>query len=203
MTGNLTVKKDTWPIIYIKNSGQDRSVAASTNAGTQYLSFTDKNDATLGSVGIERYTNGRNTIKLQAFSADGTSAPAVRVNAYADNTIGCEFPRCTTKATTKSSARSDLVAVVVQNYVSGTSWYRVWSDGWIEQGGDARIGTGDTTITFLKPFSNGSYTFTCTPISPDGAQTYVTIKSLTAKNIVVYLAQNNFTKNSRWYACGY
>ena len=92
---------------------------------------------------------------------------------------------------------------VVDTYVNGTSWYRVWSDGWIEQGGSSSIGKGATTITFLKSFSNASYTFTCTPISSDGAYTTVTIKSLTAQNIVVYLAQSNYIKSSSWYACGY
>lgn len=43
----------------------------------------------------------------------------------------------------------------------GNSWYRVWSDGWVEQGGH---GTGDTCI-FNKPFSNIEYTFNVQPSS--------------------------------------
>lgn len=43
----------------------------------------------------------------------------------------------------------------------GNSWYRVWSDGWVEQGGH---GTGDT-CTFNKSFSNTEYTFNVQPSS--------------------------------------
>lgn len=47
---------------------------------------------------------------------------------------------------------------------SGTSWYRVWSDGFIDQGGH---GTGGT-CTFNKPFTNKNYTFNINPSSGYG-----------------------------------
>lgn len=50
---------------------------------------------------------------------------------------------------------------VTKTWRSGTEWYRVWSDGWIEQGGH---GTGDT-CTFSKSFSNTNYTFNVQPSS--------------------------------------
>lgn len=50
-------------------------------------------------------------------------------------------------------------AYVTQTWRSGTEWYRVWSDGWIEQGGH---GTGGT-CTFNKSFSNTNYTFNVQP----------------------------------------
>ena len=47
---------------------------------------------------------------------------------------------------------------ITETYVNGTSWYRVWSDGWIEQGGKTTIPTASgTTINFLKSFSNTNY----------------------------------------------
>lgn len=52
-------------------------------------------------------------------------------------------------------------AYVTKTWSSGTKWYRVWSDGWIEQGGH---GTGGT-CTFNKPFSNTNYTFNVQPSS--------------------------------------
>jgi len=45
---------------------------------------------------------------------------------------------------------------VVTNYISGARWYRVYSDGWIEQGDSAS--TLDTAITFSKPFRDTNYT---------------------------------------------
>lgn len=50
---------------------------------------------------------------------------------------------------------------VTKTWSSGTEWYRVWSDGFIEQGGH---GTG-SACTFSKPFSNKNYTFNVNPSS--------------------------------------
>ena len=50
-------------------------------------------------------------------------------------------------------------AYVTKTWSSGTEWYRLWSDGFIEQGGH---GTGSTCI-FNKPFSNTNYTFNVNP----------------------------------------
>ena len=50
---------------------------------------------------------------------------------------------------------------VTKTWSSGTEWYRVWSDGFIEQGGH---GTG-SACTFNKPFSNKNYTFNVQPSS--------------------------------------
>lgn len=50
---------------------------------------------------------------------------------------------------------------VTKTWSSGAEWYRVWSDGFIEQGGH---GTGNT-CTFSKPFSNKNYTFKVNPSS--------------------------------------
>lgn len=48
--------------------------------------------------------------------------------------------------------------VVVESYSNGTSWYRVWSDGWCEQGGVTPTGSnGYDTITLLKPYRDTNY----------------------------------------------
>lgn len=46
---------------------------------------------------------------------------------------------------------------IVETYSNGTSWYRVYSDGWCEQGGQSNLANG--TVTFLKPFANTNYNF--------------------------------------------
>lgn len=52
---------------------------------------------------------------------------------------------------------SNGIRTVVETYVNGTEWYRVWSDGWIEQGGCTAKNVSSATATFLKPFSNTDY----------------------------------------------
>ena len=52
----------------------------------------------------------------------------------------------------------NMKSYITESYQNGTSWYRVWSDGWIEQGGKTTISSSSgTTITFLKPFTNTNY----------------------------------------------
>ena len=46
---------------------------------------------------------------------------------------------------------------VTETYVNGTNWYRIWSDGWCEQGGVISAAQNGTTINFLKPFINANY----------------------------------------------
>lgn len=44
---------------------------------------------------------------------------------------------------------------IVETYSNGTEWYRVWSDGWCEQGGYFYNNSATiNTITFMKPYSN-------------------------------------------------
>ena len=46
---------------------------------------------------------------------------------------------------------------VVETYVNGTSWYRVYSDGWCEQGGYVGTGPAPTTVTLLKQMADTNY----------------------------------------------
>lgn len=47
---------------------------------------------------------------------------------------------------------------VIEEWHEGTEWYRVWSDGFIEQGGEATASNnGLATITLHKPYSSTNY----------------------------------------------
>ena len=47
---------------------------------------------------------------------------------------------------------------VIQTYQSGASWYRIYSDGWCEQGGRITPSTtGSVTVTLLKTFKDTNY----------------------------------------------
>lgn len=113
---------------------------------------------------------------------------------------------CSTAATTTSSASSARPAVVVENYVNGTSWYRVWSDGWCEQGG-VSPSAGDSssnTINLLKSYKDTNYSiFFAQNAGVEGSYT----NGCTAKNktvssfILVY--RTGGTASFYWQACGY
>ncbi len=56
---------------------------------------------------------------------------------------------------------SQVKAYITEVYQSGTSWYRIWSDGWCEQGGDippTQLTAGvKFTVSLLKPFKDINY----------------------------------------------
>ena len=49
---------------------------------------------------------------------------------------------------------------LIETYDDGTKWYRVYSDGWVEQGGYIAGGSSSnnaTPITLLKPMKDNTY----------------------------------------------
>ena len=49
------------------------------------------------------------------------------------------------------------MVMLKESWVSGASWYRLYSDGWLEQGG---VQGGNVTITLYKSFRDTNYTIT-------------------------------------------
>ena len=98
------------------------------------------------------------------------------------------------------------VRTVIDTYVNGTSWYRIWSDGWKEQGGVVLTGNSATpvTVTLLTPFSDANYTLqaTCNPLTVQWAQMVdlqIVNKTATSFGIIANPSNNN----NNWFACGY
>ena len=93
---------------------------------------------------------------------------------------------------------------VTETYHSGTEWYRVWSDGWIEQGG-ATAG-GGTTTTLLKPFADTTYSIQCT-LQLVAVTTYYSpvVYEKRANSFKVNINSGSTTPTNlySWYACGY
>lgn len=99
----------------------------------------------------------------------------------------------------------------------GTSWYRKWSDGWIEQGGKISVptGSGDSkfaSLIFNKSFSNTNYILLLT-VNNGGSETTIsqyrdanaTFQNKTTENAVVWVYDggNSGVLDVDWYACGY
>lgn len=63
---------------------------------------------------------------------------------------------------------NDVDIKVVESYTNGKDWYKIYSNGDIEQGGQADGGSNQRslsgTINFLKEFKDTSYTFVFTPL---------------------------------------
>ena len=93
----------------------------------------------------------------------------------------------------------------------GKSWYRIWSDGWIEQGGAIASLVQDTytaaTITLLTPFANTNYNVQITQYNnnrqlgggPNNAEQSVFSKETGSFVVSAW----SWTYGIDWYACGY
>lgn len=89
-------------------------------------------------------------------------------------------------------------AMPVKSYLNGASWYRVWGDGWIEQGG--RTGHDSVTITYPIAFSNTNYTLNLSGLSGDQYNENCFVSSISTTGFTGYVESNN---SGFWYACGY
>lgn len=86
--------------------------------------------------------------------------------------------------------------VVVDTYSDEDgNWYRVYSDGWVEQGGQNSISTSTTVTTFLKPFADTNYSLSI--INKSAGYSFYTAKTTTS-----FTADTSSKATVDWFACG-
>lgn len=103
------------------------------------------------------------------------------------------------------------IRTVVETYKNGSNWYRIWSDGWCEQGGHYDKGSlaidTSTTIQLLKAYPNINYTLVAQSSRNDNQA-----GGVNNQVFIIYRATTEFTARSYgdgtsqyidWYACGY
>lgn len=88
--------------------------------------------------------------------------------------------------------------ILKETYINGTSWYRVYSDGWCEQGGNMQT---TATVTFLKPFSNANYSVIAT-LTNGSVSNYEPI-IVTDKTTSDCKINNAYSRRCDWRAYGY
>lgn len=103
---------------------------------------------------------------------------------------------------------------VVDSYHNGTEWYRIYSDGWIEQGGSIAFSSSTyvATFNFIKPFSTIPTVFTGIISNPTGGA-YTGNKEPTTSSVTVFAggwlddgriaAAPVYGSKVSVYACGY
>lgn len=103
------------------------------------------------------------------------------------------------------------MAYIIQTWNGGTSWYRVWSNGWIEQWGTkAALSFNGTlqTLTLPKAYKNASYAITGVGVKKANVWGYASIEeNSVTKNSFKYAGMGNSAQDGivefRWYTCGY
>lgn len=101
----------------------------------------------------------------------------------------------------------DVIHTVIETYQNGTDWYRIYDDGWVEQGGRTSLNEISTvTITYLKPFFNTNYCLLAVQTTQSTASdTEVGIQftpTSTTQGILSCHYINPNTTEVSWYACG-
>lgn len=98
------------------------------------------------------------------------------------------------------------IRTVVETYTNGTQWYRLWSDGWLEQGDTYAYisNAGDMTFTLLKPFASPSYTAVCDRCTRNysSGQTNPTVGRPSATQITIS-SGGGAADYVQYYACGW
>ena len=103
----------------------------------------------------------------------------------------------------RSELKKYNTSYVVESYRSDTEWYRIYSDGFIEQGGNIILSaTEETILTFHKPFTNTNYQifFGDTSAGQTGLN-YGGAINRTTSNTTCYI--NSGSGVMFWYAIGY
>lgn len=85
-----------------------------------------------------------------------------------------------------------------------SQWYRIWSDGWIEQGGSNLTSTINVEpLTFVQPFTKLPMLTVCAVTTAGSFQN----GNINAYNLTVTgftkQCQANVIQGWTWYACGY
>ena len=213
MTGALTVSSsvNTTGGINLIANGATKGTNPSSTAYWGIRANDNTNSSTwsntrLGVMEWSLATDGKVQAIIGTYqnTASSTNQATIKLACDVNGNKTFEFPKCTTKATTTSSASNNNVAVIVTNYLNGNSWYRVWSDGWIEQGGY----TDTATVNLLKYFSNTNYTVTVAKVSANtGEHSTAYVRSKSTTQITFGRAwsggDDSSHPNCNWYACGY
>lgn len=141
---------------------------------------------------------------------------------YVGNTVQNETSVDVAEMTEALNGKVDLasgisqsdVDYVIESYVNGTSWYRVYKSGWCEQGGvTGAINGVDATgsVTLLKPYRDTNYTCQVTIIR-DSAGAYrdqfLVAFNISTSGFYIYSnwagsgngSQNNY---GQWFTAGY
>lgn len=95
---------------------------------------------------------------------------------------------------------------IVETYVNGTSWYRVYSDGWCEQGGmqTTNLTNNNATVLLLKTMSNTNYSIQISPLKASSSNSYnlCSYGDVTTSSFKIY-AQGSIGSTQSWQVCGY
>lgn len=178
-----------------------------TGDATGSVSIDGSADASLGlTITSGSITNSMLATGSVTFSKVASSDVATQAEAEA-GTANNSFMTPLRVAQAIAAQGSSADAYVVETYHSDKSWYRVWSDGFVEQGGfsDSPFGRA-ATVTLIKPLTTTNYTILLGGVGGSESAVRVLPDNQTTTSFQTY---RYYTGNGRgsgslyWEALGY
>lgn len=128
------------------------------------------------------------------------------------NTAGLNSELFNNKADSSLTNVPVSKGILTESYVNGTSWYRVYSDGWCEQGGWVNSGVSSVNsgvvVTFLKPYKDTNYTIVMGSSHADTSNNSIAVSYGNFYYGCYYAGSKSttsirLTMQGTWRACGY
>ena len=130
-----------------------------------------------------------------------TSIQAIRGDVY--NTLGLFIDA---EGVSVLAHNGQIMRYIRETYWDGYNWYRLWSDGWIEQGGRVPdvAAYNSVVITLLKPHASVNYTIQVTQgaFNSDATRSSVGIINVATNAFAVGFGNGSSTWGS-WMTAGY
>ncbi len=199
---------DVTDVILAKNEDEIRCAAVRIENKDGYneasIHVANEDGTETSSLGI-RNTNGVSYGFAPTYTSDyADSSDKIVTTEYLANHWA------TTAPTTEGTASKTRPAVIIENYLNGTSGYRVWSDGLIEQWGihvvNTKNGAG-ATITLMKSYKDTSFsTMICSRNTGTNWGFTIPKNNPSANQIKYYTAgkePSDVTNGVFWHTFGY
>lgn len=95
-------------------------------------------------------------------------------------------------------------AILMASYINGTSWYRIYSDGWCMQGGLVEATNSQTgfTVSLLQNYVNTNYQVIVSAANSAYSTTGYGVRNLTVSQFDIFNSQNA-ARQIFWLAMGY
>ena len=195
------------------NSGH--TLSSKNSYGVDIATSSTWNSANLGSNKVVGVTSDATKSGLVAqLSSGDTSGITLKcfvvVANTSDNETAFDWSQWASSLTDKLNTdhSNDTKPYITETYQNGNSWYRIWSDGWIEQGNTYWKNSsceGLNTINFIKPFSNTNYTFSTNCLHIDSGLGYGGIAEIYPSRTTsqTQIRQTSALFGYAWRACGY
>jgi hypothetical protein len=122
-----------------------------------------------------------------------------------DTQTGSLYYRSHRDTSTGAWGSWNRIVSLVSSYNSGTSWYRFYDDGWIEQGGYFNCSSHGTTVTFHKAFSNTNYYLNGNATQVSNGVRFASFYNRSTTGAACYTGDDSSFNQGYvyWYACGY